>query len=138
MSPTIRIWAISGPLGMLISGVITVIMLIVGVISTKYSQLNCQGEPITPCLRQAFQNVSAENLGTFTLIIVVFFLLVIVAWFFTGLFAGWLIVRHVRTLEPGITRGQGWRVSTGWGCGAIVAATITVLVIGLIANLFKL
>jgi hypothetical protein len=52
--------------------------------------------------------------------------------------AGWLIVRHVRTLEPGITSRQGWSVSTGWGCGAIVAAAVTLLVIGLIANLLKL
>jgi hypothetical protein len=138
MAPTIRIWAISGPLGMLISGVITVVMLIVGVITTQYSNPNCQGVPLAPCLSQIFRSASAEEIGTFTLIILVFFVLVVVVWFLTGMLAGWLIVRHVRTLEPGITRRQGWSVSTGWGCGAIVAAAVTLLMIGLVAKLLKL
>jgi hypothetical protein len=138
MSPTMRIWAISGPLGMLISGVITVVMLIVGVISTQYANPDCQGVPLVPCLSQIFRSASAQEIGTFTLIILVFIVLVVVVWFLTGMLAGWLIVRHVRTLEPGITNRQGWSVSTGWGCGAIVAAAVTLLVIGLVANLLKL
>jgi hypothetical protein len=89
-------------------------------------------------LSQIFRSASAEEIGTFTVIILVFFVLVVIVWFLTGMLAGWLIVRHVRTLEPGITRRQGWSVSTGWGCGAIVAAIVTVLVIGLVANLLKL
>jgi hypothetical protein len=138
MSPTIRIWMISGPLGMIISGIVTVTILVVGIIGTKYANPACQGVPIIPCLNQIFRNAYAENASTIALIIFVFFLIVMVVWFLTGMLAGWMIVRHVRKLEPGITRRQGWSVSTSWGCGAILAAAITVLVIGLFASLFHL
>ena len=66
----------------------------------------------------------------------VFLLFMVVAWFLTGMFAGWLVVRHIRRLEPGITTRQGWGVSTGWGCGALVAAVITILAISVISSLF--
>ena len=73
-----------------------------------------------------------------TLILIVFGLFVVVVWFLTGTFAGWLVVRHVRRLGPGITRRQGWGVSTSWGCGAIIAALMTILVLVLLARLFNL
>jgi len=60
--------------------------------------------------------------------------LVIVAWFLTGMFAGWLAVRHIRRLEPGSTRGQGLKVSAGWGCGAIVAAIVMIFLVGIVSN----
>jgi hypothetical protein len=138
MSPTIRIWAISGPVGMLISGIVTVIMLIIGVISTRNEYPSCQGITDMGCLNQIFRNAYSEDLGTITVIILVFFLLVTVVWFLTGTFAGWLVVRHVRKLEPAITRRQGWSVSAGWGCGAIVAAMITILILGIFASVFNL
>jgi hypothetical protein len=138
MSPTIRVWALSGPLGLIISGILTVSMLIVGVISTKSTQPNCQGVEITSCLSQIFRNAYAEDIRTITLIMGMFFLLVLVVWFVTGMFAGWLIVRHVRKLEPGITLRQGWSVAAGWGCGAIIAAITTVLAIAVVANFFNL
>ncbi len=138
ISPTIRIWAFSGPLGMIISGIITVIMLVIGVISVQNANPNCQGLPATQCLNQIFRNAYEENIRTIIFIIVVFSILVILVWFLTGLLAGWLVVRHVRTLEPGITRRQGWGVATSWGCGAILAALITALAIGLIATNFGL
>ena len=62
----------------------------------------------------------------------------IITWFLTGMFAGWLVVRHIRTLEPGITPGQGWSVSAGWGCGAIVAALIAGLTIILLTSTYGL
>jgi hypothetical protein len=57
-----------------------------------------------------------------------------VAWFLTGMFAGWLAVRHIRRLEPGITSGQGIRVSASWGCGALVAALVTFFLIGVLSS----
>jgi hypothetical protein len=68
------------------------------------------------------------------LILLLFLLFVFVAWFLTGMFAGWQVVRHIRRLEPGITRSQGWKVSTGWGCGAIVAAVVMLVLIGMISS----
>jgi hypothetical protein len=113
ISPTIRIWAVSGPLGMIISGIMTVITLIVGVINI-------------------------QDKRTATLIIVLFVFFVTGIWFLTGTLAGWLVVRHVRRLEPGITRRQGWSVSVGWGCGAIVAAIIMILTLSILTTIFHL
>ena len=138
ISPTIRIWAISGPFGMIISGIITVIMLIIGVISTATSSLPCRGISDMQCLGQIFNNAYREDVRTIILISVVFFLFVIVVWFITGVIAGWLVVRHVRKLEPGITTKQGWNVAMGWGCGAAVAALITALMIDILVNAFNL
>ena len=138
MSPSIRIWALSGPLGMIISGISTVAMLIIGVIGIKYESPNCQGLGIAACISQIFENAYREDASTIALIVLVFLLVVIVVWFLTGMFAGWLIVRHVRRLEPGITRRQGWSVSTGWGCGAIISAVVTMLIIGALVRIFGL
>ncbi len=65
-------------------------------------------------------------------------LFVILISFLTGMFIGWLVVRHVRTLEPGITRAQDWSVSAGWGCRAIVAALIAGLTVLFLASTFGL
>ena len=138
MSPTIRIWAINGPLGMIISGIITVIMLIAGVISTANTDTNCARVGFTQCLSQVFIHASREEIGTITLIMVVFFLFVVWVWHVIGTFAGWLVVRHVRRLEPAITTKQGWGVAIGWGFGSIVAAIVTGMTIALIAAIFKL
>jgi hypothetical protein len=136
MSPTIRIWGISGPLGMLVSGAITSFMIAVGTISVQRQELNCEG--ISQCIGAAFGNAIGEAIGLVILILAVFLLFVIVAWFLTGMFAGWLAVRHIRRLEPGITRRQGWGVSAGWGCGAIVAAVVTIFLIGTFSKIFGL
>ena len=134
MSPTIRIWGVSGALGMIISGLITSVMLAVGVISVQSQEPNCEGLSFGQCLAANFGTVLGEAIATIFLLIAVFLLFVIVAWFLTGMFAGWQVVRHIRRLEPGITNQQGWKVSTGWGCGAIVAAFVTIFVIVLISS----
>lgn len=138
MSPTILIWAIHGPLGIIISGIITTIMLIAGVISTGYEQPSCQRTEFVQCLSQIYRNAYQQDIATIFLIAVVFMLLMVAVWFLAGTFAGWFIVHQVRRLEPGITTKQGWGVSTGWGCGAIIAAIGTVSLIAIIANIFHL
>ena len=130
MSPAIRIWGISGPLGMIVSGAITTLMISVGMISVQHQDLNCEG--ISQCIGAAFGRAIGEAIGLLILVLVVFLLFVIAAWFLTGMFAGWLAVRHIRRLEPGITRGQGLKVSAGWGCGALVAAIVMIFLVGLV------
>lgn len=137
MSPTIRIWGLSGPLGMIVSGVITSIMLGVGAISVQGIEPDCSGG-FGECAGQIIGSALGNAIGLFILIIIVFLLFVAIAWFLTGMFAGWQVVRHIRRLEPGITRSQGWRVSAGWGCGAIVAAVVTIVLVGIISNLLGL
>ncbi len=138
MSPTIRIWAVSGPGGMIISGIITVVMLIIGVVSIPSPPADCASQGVAQCLGQIFGNAFGAAIATIVLVIAIFILLLIVIWFLTGMFAGWLVVRHVRRLEPGITRGQGWGVSASWGCGAIIAALIALLTISFLAKTFGL
>jgi hypothetical protein len=134
MSPTIRIWGMSGALGIVISGLITSVMIAVGAISVSSAETNCEGLTLGQCLGAAFGRALGEAIATVLLVLAVFLLFVTIAWFLTGMFAGWQVVRHIRRLEPGITRSQGWKVSTGWGCGAIVAAVVMLFLIGMISS----
>jgi hypothetical protein len=138
MSPTIRIWGISGPLGMIVSGLITTLMIAIGALSVQSAEPDCSGVSLGDCMGQIIGSALGEAIGLILLILFVFFLFVIVAWFLTGMFAGWQVVLHIRRLEPGITNKQGWKVSAGWGCGAIVAALVTLFVIGILASVFGL
>jgi hypothetical protein len=138
MSPTIRIWAVSGPLGMVASGLITIFMLAIGAISVQTAEPDCSGIGFGDCLGQVIGTAIGEAIGTFILILLVFLLFVVIAWFLTGMFAGWQAVRHIRRLEPGITSKQGWQVSAGWGCGAIIAAIVMIIVIGVLSSILEL
>lgn len=134
ISPTIRIWGVSGPLGMLVSGGITASMVAIGAISVHSAEPDCSGVSIKECAGQILGSALGEAIGLVIIILLVFVLLVTVAWFLTGMFAGWQSVRHIRKLEPGITNRQGWQVSVGWGCGAILAAIVMFISLGIISN----
>jgi hypothetical protein len=138
MSPTIRIWGVSGPLGMIVSGLITVAMIAAGAMSGQSADPDCSGIGFGDCLGQIIGSALGELIAVFILVFIVFLLFMIAAWFLTGMFAGWLAVRHIRRLEPGITTGQGWRVSASWGCGAVVAAGIMFLLIGILSSVMGL
>jgi len=138
MAPTIRIWAISGPLGMIVSGVATAVMVSIGAISVQGNDVSCEGLSFGECLGAGIGNALGEAILLILLIVLVFFLLVGVIWFLTGMFAGRQAVRHIRKLEPGITKGQSRKVSLGWGCGALIATIVAVLAIGMLSNLFEL
>jgi hypothetical protein len=134
MSPTIRVWAISGPLGMIVSGIVTALMVAVGAIGIQGTEPNCDNLNFGQCIGSIFGNAIGEFVALVFLVLLVFLLLVGVVWFLTGMFAGWQVVRHIRRLEPGITRRQGWGVSAGWGCGALVATIVALLSIGIISS----
>jgi hypothetical protein len=134
MSPTIRVWGISGPLGMIVSGAVTAIMVAVGAISMGSTEPNCEGLNFGQCLGSIFGNAIGQFIALVIVVLLVFLLLLGIVWFLTGMFAGWQVVRHIRKLEPGITGRQGWGVSVGWGCGAIVAAIVVLLSIGIISS----
>ena len=133
MSPTIRIWGISGPLGMIVSGLITSVLIAIGAISVQSADPDCSAG-FGDCVGQIIGSAIGEAIALVIFIGIVFLLFVLAAWFLTGLFAGRLAVRHIRRLEPGITNRQAWSVSTGWGCGAIVAAIVTIIVVGIISS----
>ena len=136
MSPTIRIWGISGPLGMVVSFIITAVMIAVGAISVQHQELSCTG--IRQCISAALAGAIGETIGLILLLLGVLLLFMILAWFLTGMFAGWLAVRHIRRLEPGITGRQGWSVSAGWGCGSIVAAAAMGFLIAIFSKIWGL
>ena len=137
MSPTIRIWGVSGPLGMIVSGLITAIMLAVGAITSQSATPDCSGT-LGECVGQIIGSAIGEVIGLLIVTLLVFLLFVVAAWFLTGMFAGRQVVRHIRRLEPGITSSQGWRVSAGWGCGAILAAAVMITLIGILSSVFRL
>lgn len=138
MAPTIRIWAISGPLGMIVSGLVTAVMVAAGAFSVQSAEPNCDDLDFGQCLGSIFGSAIGEALALVFFILLVFLLLLGTVWFLTGMFAGWLVVRHVRRLEPGITRRQGWGVSTGWGCGALVATILAFTFILMISSALSL
>jgi hypothetical protein len=138
MSPTIRIWAISGPLGMIVSGLVTAIVVALGTITVESVDPDCTGVGFGECMGQVFGAALGEAIGVIILTLFVFLLFVIAAWFITGMFAGRQAVRHIRRLEPGITSGQSRGVSLGWGCGSIVAAVVMIFVIGILSSAFGL
>ena len=139
MSPTIRIWAISGPLGMVVSGLITALMVAVGAITVQSAEPDCNGVGFGECLGQVFGRCARRSHWNYYYYHCLFSsFLLSSAWFLTGMFAGWQSVRHIRRLEPGITSGQSRGVSLGWGCGAIVAAVAMIVVAGIISNVLGL
>ena len=130
MSPTIRIWGISGAMGLIVSTLIAVI----SAASVQIAGAECDGLAIGNCLGAIIGNAFGQVLVRFLLGLMLFLVLATGAWFLTGVFAGWQSVRHIRRLEPGITNSQSRRVSLGWGCGAIIAAIVTIFIIGILSN----
>lgn len=126
MAPSVRIWSISGVLGMLLSGVLTAIMMGAGILAVEASQVDCSGLSVGECLGASLGGAIGAAIGTIILIALVFLFLLGAAWFISGLFAGWLVVRHIRTLEPGIRPGETRWVMFGWALGAVLG-TITTL-----------
>lgn len=138
MSPTIRIWGISGPLGMVVSGSITAVMTAIGAITVESADPDCTGIGFGECMGQIFGAALGEAIGIIILTLFVFVIFVFVAWFLTGTFAGWLAVRHIRRLEPGVTNKQSRGVTLGWGCGSIVAAVVMILVVAVVSSVLGL
>jgi hypothetical protein len=119
---------------MVVSGLITILMLAVGAGAAQSATPDCNGMGFGECLGQIFGNALGEFIGVVIFTAVTFLLLVLAAWFLTGMLAGWQVVRHIRRLEPGITSRQGWGVSSSWGCGAIVAALVMIVLLVIFSN----
>ena len=133
MSPTIRIWGVSGPLGLVVSGLITSLLIAIGAISGQIIEPDCSGG-FGECIGQAVGSVIGNAVLFVLIVLFVFSIFVVVAWFLTGMLAGWQVTRHIRRLEPGITTRQAWGVSTGWGCGAILAAVVMFILLAVISK----
>jgi hypothetical protein len=130
MSPTIRIWGISGPLGILVSGVIAYL----SSLGFQGADASCEGLGFGDCMGSIIGSAIGNAIALALLLVFVFLIFAFIAWFLTGMFAGWQAVRHIRRLEPGITKGQSRSVTLGWGCGAIVAAVVMIVVLGVLSS----
>jgi hypothetical protein len=126
MSPTIRIWGISGPLGIIGSGLIAYL----STLGFEGAEANCDGVGFGDCVGSIIGTALGNAFALAILLVFVFLVFAFIAWFITGIIAGWQAVRHIRRLEPGITKGQSRGVSLSWGCGAIVAAVVMIVVLG--------
>jgi len=134
MAPAIRIWVISGPLGMIISGLVTSLMIAAGTLSVAGTGLECSDLSFSDCAGQIIGSAIGEAIAIIIIILLVFLLMLLAAWFLTGMFAGWQAVRHIRKLEPGITRGQTRWVMFGWGLGGLAGAILTLLIMAAISS----
>jgi TIR domain-containing protein len=132
MSPAIRNWIISGPLGVLVSGAATATLVAVGAIGMSSATPDCSGLSFSECLGQGIGSAIGQAIGFFIIVLLVFFVILIGIWFATGLLAGWLSVRHIRRLEPGITRREAGWVMFGWGLGSLVGSVAGLAAAGLI------
>lgn len=136
MAPSVRIWSISGVLGMVLSALLTGVLMGMGLLAVEASQVDCGGLSVGECLGAGLGSAIGAAIGTLILIAVVFLFLLGAAWFMAGLFAGWLAVRHIRTLEPGITPGETRWVMFGWGLGAVASVVTTLGLIALVSSAF--
>jgi hypothetical protein len=137
MSPAIRNWIISGPLGVLVSGLATALLIAVGAIGMSSSTPDCSGLSLGDCLGQGIGQAIGAAIGFVIIVLLVFFVILMGIWFATGLFAGWLSVKHIRRLEPGIIRREAGWVMFGWGLGSLVGSIAALAAIGLLISAFS-
>lgn len=127
MRSSISIWGLVGPLGALAAAGLA--LLFFEAVST---QVDCAGMSIGDCfgakLGQGIADALANAIGM--IISIIFY--ASVALFVIGLIAGWLAVRHIRRLEPGILGRQAIWVILSWGAGAFVAGLFSLMFIGLL------
>jgi hypothetical protein len=125
MAPGIRIWALVGSASILLFTAVGAVMLA----GFTPDEFDCQGVGIVECLGGTFVSSLAQSIGFIFLLIFLIFLLALAAWFITGVFAGWLAVRHIRRLEPGIGRAAAFWTSLGWGLGGVLGAFVSLAVL---------
>jgi hypothetical protein len=135
MSPAIRIWVLSGVLGAIISGVVGLGTIEGTMRSIGGGLMDCSGTSFGDCLGKIFVGGIVSGVVALLVAVLVIIVVVLVIWFFAGLFAGWLAVRHIRRLEPGITRAESAWTILGWGLGALVGTVASLAIISAIAGM---
>jgi hypothetical protein len=126
MKSSIRIWGFVGPVGTIIAGWLAIalfnferINLMAGIDCAESGLADCIGEMVG-----GFFGTLILGIVVITLLILAYVTLTI---FVLGLISGWLAVRHIRRLEPGILGKQAIWVIIGWGISAPLAAIIPLM-----------
>jgi hypothetical protein len=117
MAPAVRIWGIVGPVGAAVAGGLATVLV-------NTTSGDCSGLGIGDCVGQ----IIADALAAVVILIIAILLYALGAVFAIGSVAGWLAVRRIRRLEPGILGRQAIWVILGWGGGAVVAAIASLAV----------
>ena len=121
MSPAISIWGLVGPIGALAAGAI-------GLAGFQSVSADCAGLSLNECAGSIIGNA----IGNAVLMAFAAIGYAVAALFGIGVVAGWLAVRHIRRLEPGILGRQAIWVVLGWGGGAVAATIGTLMVASLL------
>jgi hypothetical protein len=125
MKSSIRIWGLVGPIGVLVAGWLAVLFFN----SPASGNVDCSSLSFGDCFGSMIGQVFADAIGAVFALIVAIILYALIAIFGIGAVAGWLAVRHIRRLEPGILGKQSVWVVLGWGAGAVVAVIASLIVV---------
>jgi len=126
MSSAIRIWGLIGPIAC--AGVIAATLAFYEPNIASQAP-DCSTLGLGECFAAGFAYAIGAGIAYGLALAFVMILLVLLAVFLLGALAGWLAVRRIRRLEPGILGRQSFWVISGWGIGATVAviAAVTVM-----------
>lgn len=120
MSRSIRIWGLYAPIGVIVAGAL--VMLLFNPDAILGNTPECSQAGLAECLVEGFGYALASGIAAGFMLVLTIIFYALVAVFGLGLIAGWLAVRHIRRLEPGILGRQAIWVVLGWGGGAVLAA----------------
>ena len=120
MRSSIRIWGLVGPIGSTLAGGVAYVL-----IEASLTSADCSGLSIGDCFGAAIGQGLANAFSLIVGTVFYGFLALLVL----GCIAGWLAVRHIRRLEPGILGRQAIWVILGWGSGAVIAFIGTFVVL---------
>jgi hypothetical protein len=131
MSSAVRIWGIVGPIATVAAGFLTVLLFNPSSVATQAAP-SCANLSPGDCFSAGLSSAigSAFAVGILLVLLMIFYILATL--FVIGALAGWLAVRHIRRLEPGILGRQAIWVVVGWGGSAILATIATIIAIGVL------
>jgi hypothetical protein len=128
MSSAIRIWGIVGPIGTVAAGLLTIALFNPSSVVTSAAP-SCANLSPGDCFAAGVGHAIGSSLAVGFTLALLMILYILATLFVIGAIAGWLAVRHIRRLEPGILGRQAIWVIIGWGGSAILATIATVIAI---------
>ena len=123
MKSSTRIWGLVGPIGSVVA--FGLVMLFVDVVAVDAPE----SSNIIEAIGGAIAAGLVSGLATAIVMIFAFLFYSLIAFLVIGAVAGWLAVRHIRRLEPGILGRQAVWVIIGWGLSAPISAILSLLVV---------
>lgn len=123
MKSSIRIWGFIGPIGTAIA--LGLVLLFVDVVAVDAPE----SSNIIEGIAGVFAAGLVSGLATVIVMAIAFIFYSLFAFLVIGAVAGWLAVRHIRRLEPGILGRQAIWVIIGWGLSAPISAILSLLVV---------